>query len=74
MESSINFDCTDNYYAGEIKTYEKMKYRDYVRQLKESVERDIEYHTEAIEKEKANVAKANKWIVDLYSSLNIKVK
>jgi hypothetical protein len=71
LEGSIEYDCNEDYHENDISSYKKMKYSDYLRQLKISNKRTIEYHTEEIEKEKKNVDLANRWITALYESLEI---
>jgi hypothetical protein len=71
LQSSIEYDCNENYHENDISLYKKMKYSDYLRELNSSNKRTIEYHTEQIEKEKKNVDRANRWITALYESLEI---
>ena len=69
LESSLKFDCNEKYRENDINTLEVMEYSDYVKQLKKDNKWSIEYHTEAIEKEKKSVETVNKWITALYENL-----
>lgn len=72
LESSIKWDCHEDCHNNDISSWGKMKYSDYVKELTSSNKRSIEYHTEEIKKEKENVEFANKWITELYKSINVK--
>ena len=69
LESSIKWDCHEDYRSNDVSSWEKMKYSDYVKELTSSNKRSIEYHTEEIAKEKKNVEFTNKWITALYDNL-----
>jgi len=70
LEDSIKFDCHEEYCNNNITIWKNEKYSDYVKALKESNKKLIKYHTKDIEKEKKSVETTNKWITDLYGSLN----
>lgn len=69
LEESLNYDCDTSYHYAEIEQLKNTTFEQYKNELKISMERDIKYHTEQIEKEKANVEKTNKWLTDLFNSL-----
>jgi len=70
LEDSIKFDCNEEYCNNNITIWKNEKYSDYVKALEESNKKSIKCHTEDIEKEKKSVETTNKWITDLYGSLN----
>lgn len=69
LTESMNFDCSFDYYERELEKLKNLTYKDYVNDMRDSNKRDIKYHIEQLKKKNDNDDKANKWITDLYKSL-----
>lgn len=69
LTNSLEFDCSNDYYKREqllIRTY---TYNQYVKDMRDSNKRDIEYHTNELKKENERTDTRNAWISALYKSL-----
>lgn len=69
LNNSMDFDCSFDYYERELEKLKNLTYKEYVKDMRDSNKRDIEYHTKELNKENDRDDKANKWIADLYKSL-----
>jgi len=68
LEESIRFDCS---YAPSVP--ERLTGHEWLRQEIVAVQRNIERHTEQIEKDIANTEGRRKWITDLANSIGVEV-
>ena len=68
LESSLYADSYE-YYERELKKLKRMTYKDYCDILKQDADCAVKSYTEEIEKEKARTEKTNKWLTDLFKSL-----
>jgi len=69
LNNSMEFDCSFDYYEQELEKLKNLTYEEYVKDMRDSNKRDIKYHTEELKKDADRDDKANKWITDLYKSL-----
>jgi chromosome condensin MukBEF ATPase and DNA-binding subunit MukB len=69
LNSSIEFDCDNDYYQRELNNIKQLTYNQYVKDMRDSNKRDIEYHTNELKKENERVDNRNAWISALYKSL-----
>ena len=69
LTESMNFDCSFDYYERELEKLKNYTYKEYVKDMCDYNKRDIKYHTEQLKKDADGDNKANKWITDLYKSL-----
>lgn len=71
INSSIDFDCNISYALEELDKKTKMKPLDYYNEKVKSLEWDVNYHTEQLEKDRERQNQANDWILKLYESLGV---
>ena len=69
LNSSIEFDCSNDYYQLELNNVKQLTYNQYVKDMRDSNKRDIEYHTNELKKENERIDNRNAWISSLYKSL-----
>jgi hypothetical protein len=69
LTDSMKFECSNDYYERELVDIQHLTYTKYVKDMRESNERDIEYHTNELKKDNERVDKRNEWISALYKSL-----
>lgn len=70
IEDSIKWDCDTIYTEKDIKRLERKSLKDIFSKELKQVKDSLEYYKESYDKEKDRVEKANKWIIELYNSLN----
>lgn len=69
LNSSIEFDCGFEYYQRELNNIKQLTYNQYVKNMRASNKRDIEYHTNELKKDNERTDNRNAWISALYKSL-----
>ena len=69
LTESMEFDCSNDYYQRELNNIKQLTYNQYVKDMRDSNKRDIEYHTNALKEDNERVDTRNAWISALYKSL-----
>ena len=69
LTNSLEFDCSNDYYQRELNNIKQLTYNQYVKNMRASNKRDIEYHTNELKKDNERVDNRNAWISALYKSL-----
>ena len=69
LTGSLDFDCDNDYYQRELNNIKQLTYNQYVKNMRDSNKRDIEYHTNELKKDNERVDNRNAWISALYKSL-----
>lgn len=69
LTNSLEFDCSNDYYQRELNNIKQLTYNQYVKDMRDSNKRDIEYHTNELKKDNERVDTRNEWISALYKSL-----
>ena len=69
LNSSIEFDCSNDYYQLELNNVKQLTYNQYVKDMRDRNKSDIEYHTNELKKENERDDTRNAWISSLYKSL-----
>ena len=69
LTGSLDFDCDNDYYQRELNNIKQLTYNQYVKNMRASNKRDIEYHTNELKKDNERVDNRNAWISALYKSL-----
>ena len=69
LTNSLEFDCSNDYYQQELNNIKQLTYNQYVKDMRDSNKRDIEYHTNELKKENERTDNRNAWISALYKSL-----
>lgn len=69
LTESMEFDCSNDYYQRELNNIKQLTYNQYVKNMRASNKRDIEYHTNELKKDNERVDNRNAWISALYKSL-----
>ena len=69
LTGSLDFDCDNDYYQRELNNIKQLTYNQYVKNMRASNKRDIEYHTNELKKDNERVDNRNAWISALYESL-----
>lgn len=69
LNSSIEFDCKNDYYERELNNIKQLTYNQYIKDMRDSNKWDIEYHTNELKKNNERVDTRNEWISALYKSL-----
>ena len=72
LNSSIQFDCSGDYYERSNKELEELTFDEWYFDKKDSLNKSVQYHADANKKEIDTARKRNKWIKDLYDSLSQK--
>ena len=69
LTGSLDFDCSSDYYQRELNNIKQLTYNQYVKNMRDSNKRDIEYHTNELKKDNERIDNRNAWISALYKSL-----
>ena len=69
LTESMDFDCSNDYYQRELNNIKQLTYNEYVKNMRDSNKRDIEYHTNELKKDNERTDNRNAWISALYKSL-----
>ena len=70
LTESLDFDCGNDYYQRELNNIKQLTYNQYVKNMRASNKRDIEYHTNELKKDNERTDNRNAWISALYKSLD----
>lgn len=69
LTESIDFDCGGNYYERQLEDAKVLRPEVYLQSYRDSVERDVEYHTKQLAETEQRNAERRAWIVAFMESL-----
>lgn len=73
INESMQYDCRTDYYIDVITKKSELNPTEFVDNKISELSRSIEYHVNESQNEQARTYKSNKWITELYDSLNIEI-